>query len=53
MQANNGVRYQTGQPSNSHYWAGYAYGALPTVFPTTNSGSNNNRYVMRATVTIK
>jgi N-acetylneuraminic acid mutarotase len=47
----NAVRYQSGQPEGSHYWARYAYGAFPGQYPAP-AGSNSNEYVMRATVTV-
>ena len=51
LQNPNGVRYQTGQPVNSHYFvARPSYGALPSTFPLAGSGANINQYVMRATV---
>jgi hypothetical protein len=50
LQNSNGVRYQSARPANSHHWFAYTYGALPNQF--ASAGSNNNQYVMRATVAI-
>jgi hypothetical protein len=47
----NGVRYQTGQPTGSHYWVSYRYGTLPGQFSLVGASYNNSSYVMRATVT--
>ena len=50
MQSTNGVTYQSGQPSRSHYRVSSTYGTLPSTFPSRPS-YNSNQYVMRATVT--
>jgi VCBS repeat-containing protein len=50
LQSSNGVRYQSGRPASSHYWMSSAYGVLPGQFSLSGWGSNNNQYVMRATV---
>ncbi len=52
MSAGNGARYQTQQPTNSHYWLSYNYGTLPGVYPTSGLSTNPSPYVMRATVNI-
>jgi hypothetical protein len=52
LENSNGARYQSGQPASSHYWMVYAYGALPSQFILSGAGSNNNQFVMRATVAI-
>ena len=51
LQNYNAVRYWSGQPSSSHYWASCTYGAFPSQYPVP-VGSNNNEYVMRATVVL-
>jgi hypothetical protein len=51
LSTQNGVRYQSGQSTGSHYWVGYRYGALPTRFSLFGTASNGSPYVMRATVT--
>jgi hypothetical protein len=48
--AQNGVRYQTGGPEESHRWRAYSYSTLPATFGTA-PGTNSNQYVMRATYT--
>ncbi|MDO8688156.1 MAG: hypothetical protein Q7K41_06175, partial [Dehalococcoidales bacterium] len=52
MDSANGIKYQTGQPLNSHYRIdppGAPYGPLPLTFPAGAAG-NNLQFVMRATV---
>ena len=51
LQNQNGVRYQSGQSTGSHYWVGYSYGTLPGQFSLFRASSNSSPYVMRATVT--
>lgn len=49
LQSANGVRYQSGQAAGSHAWVTHTYNGLPNPFGTPD-GTNNNQYVMRATV---
>jgi hypothetical protein len=50
LQNQNGVRYQSGQSTGSHYWVGYNYGTLPGQFNLFRANYNSSPYVMRATV---
>jgi hypothetical protein len=51
LSESNGVRYQGGEAAGSHCWADdVAYGSFQWNFPFTDTGSNSNQYVMRATV---
>jgi hypothetical protein len=51
LQSANGIRYQSGQASGSHFYVnGVKYGALPSSFPSAGARTNANQYVMRATV---
>ncbi|MGD0795108.1 MAG: cadherin-like domain-containing protein, partial [Dehalococcoidales bacterium] len=52
LQSANGVRYQSGQATYSHYWVSYTYGALPVQFPLHGEDYNDCDYIMRATVTV-
>jgi len=52
LQSANVVVYQNGQVSNSHYYVALIYGALPSTYPLTGAGYNNNQYVIRATVSL-
>jgi hypothetical protein len=52
LSAQNGVRYQTGEPTSSHVWRIYSYGPLPNPFGTVQ-GTNSNQYVIRATYMIE
>src|SRR3989304_1320794 len=35
LQNTNGVKYQSGQASNSHYWVSSTFGPLPSLFSLT------------------
>jgi hypothetical protein len=48
LQYVNSIRYQSGQPTNSHGTASFAYGALPSSL--SGISYNTNQYVMRAYV---
>ena len=50
LQNRNTISYKGGRPAGSHYWRSAAYGPLPVQFSPSGAGSNNNQYVMRATV---
>ncbi len=51
LQNQNGVRYQSWQPTGSHYWVSCRYGTLPGQFSLSGTGYNSSPYVMRATIT--
>jgi uncharacterized repeat protein (TIGR02543 family) len=52
MQSDNILRYQSGQPAGSHFWANdIEYGSLPGEFPVNGRIANNRPFVMRAAVT--
>jgi peptidoglycan/xylan/chitin deacetylase (PgdA/CDA1 family) len=53
LETANSVWYQSGQATSSHRWVGYDYGPFPAQFPTSGVISNNNQYVMRASVGLK
>lgn len=51
LQSTNGIRYQSGKASASHYSVnGVKYGALPSSFPSSGVRTNSNQYVMRGTI---
>ena len=52
LQYQNGIRYQSGQSSGSHYWVSYRYGTLPGQFSLVGASYNSSPYVMRATATM-
>jgi hypothetical protein len=42
LQSENGIRYKSGQPANSHYRINdYAYGVLPAAFPAGGLTNTN------------
>ena len=49
LQTQTGIRYQTGQPANSHNWVSGSFGPMPARFPS-GFADNNKEYVMRAVV---
>jgi VCBS repeat-containing protein len=48
LESQNGVRYQSGQAADSNQWFQHTYGPFPDQF--NSAGSNDDQYVMRATV---
>ncbi|OGM91872.1 hypothetical protein A2755_00715 [Candidatus Wolfebacteria bacterium RIFCSPHIGHO2_01_FULL_48_22] len=54
LQHDNGIRYQTDRPANSHRWADNSmYGVLPMKYPSGSGvGFNTNQYTMKATVVL-
>jgi len=51
MDARNGIRYQSG--AGRHVWWFWTYGDWPGAFDDSARGSNNNQYVMQATLIIE